>query len=140
MAFDAEIANLNWLIDSFVKRIRGVLEAIVVSADGMLMAMSSGIGTAAGDQLASVTAGLTSLAQGGGNCFGGGKVRQVIVEIDAGYMFFMAISNGSSLAVVASKDVEVASTGYEMTMLCKRVGAALTPALMTELGIASQAR
>lgn len=140
MAATSEVTDLNWLLESFVKRIRGVLEVIVVSADGLLMAMSPGIGADAGQQLASVAAGLTSLAQGGANCFGGGRVRQIIVEIEAGYMFFMAISNGSSLAVVASNEVDVAATGYEMTMLCRRVGSALTPALMTELGLAGLKR
>lgn len=140
MTFDAEVANLNWLVDSFVRSIPGVIDAIVISADGLLMAMSRGIEPAAGDQLASVGAGLISLAAGGSRCFDAGGVRQVIVEIEVGYMFFMGISNGSLLAVIANRDVDVAATGYEMTMVCKRVGTALTPALMTEIGSTTNAR
>ena len=57
----------------------------------------------------------------------------MIVELDKGFMFFMAIRNGSSLAVLASKDADVGLIGYEMTMLCKRMGSVLTPLLIAEL-------
>ena len=129
----SEATNLNWLLESFVDRISGVVDAIVVSADGLLMAMSNGIGRAGGDQLSAVASGLTSLTQGAARCFGGGNVSQVIVELDAGFMFFMAIGNGSSLAVLASKACDAGVVGYEMTMLSKRMHTVLTPLLIAEL-------
>jgi len=129
----AEAENVNWLVSTFVERVPGIVDAVVVSSDGLLMAMSDGIGRAGGDQLAAVASGLTSLTRGAARCFGGGEVGQVIVELEAGYMFFMAISDGSSLAVLATKQCDVGLVGYEMTMLVKRAGAVLTPALVTEL-------
>lgn len=128
-----EAHNLNWLVTSFVERVPGVVDAVVVSSDGLLMAMSPGIGRAGGDQLAAVASGLTSLTQGAARCFGGGEVDQVIVELRAGYMFFMSISDGSSLAVLATKSCDAGLVGYEMTMLVKRVGSVLSPALVVEL-------
>ncbi len=132
-AISAEARNTNWLIEDFVDRIEGVVDAVVVSSDGLLMSMSDGIGRAGGDQLAAVASGLTSLTQGAARCFGGGNVEQVIVELAGGYMLFMAISDGSSLAVLATKDSDVGVVGYEMQMLCVRMGSVLTPALITEL-------
>jgi len=129
----AEAQNLNWLLESFVERVTGVIDAIVVSADGLLMAMSSGIGRAGADQLAAVTSGLTSLTQGAARCFGGGNVNQVVVELDGGYMFFMSISQGSALAVVSGKGSDVGLIGYEMSMMAKRMGSVLTPLLVAEL-------
>lgn len=129
----AEAQNVNWLLSSFVERVPGVVDAVVVSSDGLLMAMSQGIGRAGGDQLAAVASGLTSLTQGAARCFGGGEVEQVIVELQEGYMFFMSISDGSSFAVLAGKQCDVGLVGYEMTMLVKRAGSVLTPALITEL-------
>ncbi|MGE0878748.1 MAG: roadblock/LC7 domain-containing protein [Acidimicrobiia bacterium] len=129
----AEANNLNWLLESFVERVRGVVDSVVVSADGLLMAMSPGLGRAGADQLAAVASGLTSLTQGAARCFGGGNVNQVIVEVDAGYMFFMTIRNGSSIAVLADKSCDVGLVGYEMTMLTKRMGSVLTPLLIAEL-------
>ena len=59
----SEAANLNWLLDNFVNQVSGVVDAVVVSSDGLLMAMSPGIGRAGGDQLAAVASGLNSLTQ-----------------------------------------------------------------------------
>ena len=97
------------------------------------MAMSPGIGRAGGDQLAAVASGLTSLTQGAARCFGGGEVDQIIVELQEGYMFFMSMSDGASLAVLAMKNCDIGLVGYEMTMLARRVGKVLSPALIMEL-------
>ena len=133
MSMSTEAANLNWLVQSFVDKIPGVIDAAVVSADGLLMALSPGIGRAGGDQLAAVSSGLTSLTAGAARCFGGGRVNQIVVELDEGYMLFMAISDGSSLAVLAAKTCDTGLLAYEMTMLTKRVGSVLTPGLIAEL-------
>lgn len=132
-SLSAEAQNMNWLLESFTERVTGVIDAIAVSADGLLMAMSSGIGRSGADQLAAVTSGLTSLTQGAARCFGGGNVNQVVVELDGGYMFFMSISHGSALAVVSEKSADVGLVGYEMSMLAKRMGTVLTPLLIAEL-------
>ncbi|MEZ5232760.1 MAG: roadblock/LC7 domain-containing protein [Acidimicrobiia bacterium] len=128
-----EAANLNWLLDNFVEQVNGVVDAVVVSSDGLLMAMSPGIGRAGGDQLAAVASGLNSLTQGAARCFGGGEVEQIVVELKGGYMLFMSISDGSSLAVLCSRSGDVGVVGYEMSMLVKRMGGVLTPALVSEL-------
>jgi predicted regulator of Ras-like GTPase activity (Roadblock/LC7/MglB family) len=132
-ALSNDAGNLNWLVDTFVQRVPGVVDAVVVSSDGLLMAMSPGIGRAGGDQLAAVAAGLISLTDGAARCFGGGDVEQVIVELQAGYMLFMSISDGSALAVLCAKSGDVGMVGYEMAMLVRRLGGALTPELVAEL-------
>lgn len=129
----AEAANLNWLLQNFVEKIPGVIDAAVVSSDGLLMAMSPGIGRAGGDQLAAVASGLTSMTQGAARCFGGGSVNQILVELDEGYMIFMSISDGSSFAVLSAKSCDTGLVAYEMTLLARRVGAVITPALIAEL-------
>ncbi|MDH4144307.1 MAG: roadblock/LC7 domain-containing protein [Acidimicrobiia bacterium] len=129
----AEATNLNWLVTSFTERVPGVVDAVAVSSDGLPLAISPGIGRAGGDQLAAVTSGLTSLTDGAARCFGGGDVCQIIVELEAGYMLFMRISDGSALAVLAAKSCDIGLVGYEMTMLARRMGSALSPALVSEL-------
>lgn len=132
-ALSTDAVNVNWLVTSFTDKVPGVVDAVVVSSDGLLMAMSPGIGRAGGDQLAAVASGLTSLTHGAARCFGGGDVAQVVVELTEGYMFFMSISDGSALAALADKTCDVGLVGYEMTMLVKRAGSVLTPALRSEL-------
>ena len=42
--------NVSWLISNFVERVPGVEEAVVVSSDGLLMAMSRGLDRASADR------------------------------------------------------------------------------------------
>ena len=119
--------DLNWLITNFVERVPAVAHAIVVSADGLPLAFSAGFPEDRADQLAAVTSGLTSLTQGAARVFEAGSVIQTVVEMDGGLLLVMAISNGSSLAVLAAPDCDMGLVAYEMTLLVERVGRALTP-------------
>ena len=73
--------QLDWLLVDFVRSTAGASHALVVSADGLRLAASQGIDEALGDQLAAVTSGLLSLAQGVAGSFQAGLVRQTIVEM-----------------------------------------------------------
>jgi uncharacterized protein len=119
--------DLNWLITNFAERVPSVAHAIVVSADGLPLACSDGFPADRVDQLAAVTSGLTSLTQGAARVFEGGPVTQTVVEMQRGLLLVMAISNGASLAVLASADCDMGLVAYEMTLLVERVGRALTP-------------
>jgi uncharacterized protein len=119
--------DLNWLITNFVERVAAVAHAIVVSADGLAMAFSKGLPADRVDQLAAVTAGLTSLTQGASRMFEGGMPTQTVVDMQRGLLIVMAISDGSSLAVLAAADCDMGLVAYEMALLVERVGSALTP-------------
>ena len=71
-----EAQNLNWLVSNFARSVPGVAHAIVVSADGLLMAVSERLDRARADQLAAVASGLASLTQGAARCFDAGAVNQ----------------------------------------------------------------
>lgn len=125
--------DLNWLVNGFTERVPGVANAVVVSSDGLVLAMSDRLDRAHADQLSAITAGLTSLTKGAAQCFQAGDVRQLIVEMDAGYLFVTSISDGSAFAVFAATDCDIGLVGYEMSLLVDRLGAVLTPALRSEL-------
>ena len=119
--------DLNWLITNFVEQVPAVAHAIVVSADGLPLAFSAGFPEDRADQLAAVTSGLTSLTHGAARVFEAGSVIQTVVEMEGGLLLVMAISNGSSLAVLAASDCDMGLVAYEMTLLVERVGRVLTP-------------
>src|SRR3712207_2045336 len=131
MSVDAR--NVNWLVNNFVDRTPGVNEAVVVSADGLPMAMSRSLGRDAGDRFAAVAAGLLGLAYGPAGRFGGGSVNEIIVEMENAFLFVTGISDGSCLAVVAEAACDVGLVGYEMAVLVERCGGVLTPELRAEL-------
>ena len=128
-----EARNFNWLLNSFAERTAGVSDAVAVSSDGLLMAMSSTLPKPSAEQLAAIISGMVSLGHGASACFGFEGLEQVIVAMRRGFLFVSAISDGSCLGVVASRDCDIGLVGYQTTLLVERVGAVLTPALVTEL-------
>lgn len=129
----AEAKNLNWLVNNFVERVPGVNEAVVVSSDGLPMAVSEGLDRDAADRFAAVASGLIGLAYGAAGRFGGGAVNEVIIEMEHAFLFVTGISDGSCLAVVSTADADVGLVGYEMAVLVDKAGAVLTPELRAEL-------
>jgi predicted regulator of Ras-like GTPase activity (Roadblock/LC7/MglB family) len=125
--------NVSWLISNFVERVPGVDEAVVVSSDGLLMAMSRGLDRASADRFAAVASGLIGLAYGAAGRFGGGAVHEVIIEMEHAFIFVTGISDGSCLAVVASGDADVGLVAYEMKVLVDQASKVLTPELRAEL-------
>lgn len=125
--------DLNWLVNNFTDRVPGAANAVVVSTDGLVLAISDRLDRAHADQLAAITAGLASLTKGAATCFEAGEVRQLIVEMEAGYLFVTAVGEGSCFAVFAAPDADIGLVGYEMGMLVERLGAVLTPGLRAEL-------
>jgi hypothetical protein len=128
-----EAANFSWLLDNFVKSVPGVRHTLVVSADGLLMAMSDDLDRTAGDQLAAIVSGMSSLTRGAARQLRSGEVRQSIVEMDTMFLFTMSISDGSVLSVMADATCDVGLIGYEMALLVSRTEATLTPQLISEM-------
>jgi uncharacterized protein len=128
-----EAVNFSWLLDNFVRSVPDVRHTLVVSADGLLMAMSDQLDRTGGDQLAAMVSGMSALNAGAARQLGGGQVRQAIIEMDAVFLFLMSVSDGSVLAVVADATCDVGLVGYEMAMLVSRTESTLTPQLVSEM-------
>lgn len=126
--------GFGWLITDFVRQVPGVAHAVVVSADGLLLARSEGMPTDRAEQLSAVASGLVSLGQGAAKIFETGEVAHTVVEMDRGYLFLRSISDGSSLAVLAIPDCDIGVVAYEMALLARRVGQRLTPEVRAALG------
>ena len=138
MSPTSSVQDLNWLITNFVERVPAVAHAIVVSADGLPLAFSEGFPPDRADQLAAIASGLASLTQGAARVFQAGAVLQTVVEMEGGLLLVMAISNGSSMAVLAAADCDMGLVAYEMTLLVERVGRALTPEPRSGSGLRSR--
>ena len=128
-----EAANFSWLLDNFVKSVPGVRHTLVVSADGLLMAVSDDLDRTSGDQLAAIVSGMASLTRGAARQLRSGEVRQSIVEMDTMFLFTMSINDGSVLSVMAEATCDVGLIGYEMALLVSRTEATLTPQLISEM-------
>ncbi len=114
--------DLNWLLDGLVNQVAQVHQAVVLSSDGLLVGASTGLTRENAEHLSAVAASFQSLARSAGRQFGGGAVRQTIVEMDHAFLFVTAAGSGACLAVLAGSDADVGLIAYEMAMLVKRVG------------------
>ncbi|WP_433223576.1 roadblock/LC7 domain-containing protein [Dactylosporangium sp. CS-047395] len=119
---------LAWLLDDLVGRVPSVQRTVVLSVDGLLLGASAGLSQEDAEHLSAVAAGFQSLARGAGRHFGGGAVRQTIIEMDEAFLFVTAAGRGACLAVLAAADADIGLIAYEMAMLVQRVGANLTAA------------
>ncbi len=126
--------DLDWLVTDFTARVPDVAHAVVVSADGVPLALSEDIPLAFAEQLAAITSGLASLMQGAARIFEAGLPLQALVEMDGGLMLVKVISDGSSLAVLAAPECDTDLVSYEMTLLVEAVGEVLTPAARVHQG------
>jgi len=115
-------ANLTWLLDDLVERVPAALQAVVLSADGLMMGASAGLKREDADHLSAMAAGFQSLAKGASRHFGAGPVRQTVVEMESAFLFVSAAGQGACLAVLAANDADLGLIAYEMAMLVTRVG------------------
>ncbi|WP_156222159.1 roadblock/LC7 domain-containing protein [Actinomadura litoris] len=132
-------SDLGWLLDDLVHRLPHARSAVVLSADGLLMASSKGMTQDDGEHLAAVSAGIQSLAKGAGTRFGGGPVRQTIIEMQSAFMLVSVAGKGACLAVLASEEADVGLVAYEMAMLVTAMGQHLSSPARTEAAVEGRA-
>jgi predicted regulator of Ras-like GTPase activity (Roadblock/LC7/MglB family) len=118
--------ELNWLLDDLVDRVPHAQRAVLLSSDGLMIGGSRELSRDDGEHLAAVAAGFQSLARGAGRYFGGGAVRQTIIEMEQAFLFVTAAGRGACLAVLADAEADVGLIAYEMAMLVTRVGTYLS--------------
>ena len=118
----ADDRDLDWVMSRFVDDVPDAAHAILVSADGLLMASSTSIPGERAEQVAAVSSGLASLAVGAARLFEGGSVMQTIVEMEMGFLMLMSVGDGSNLTVLTTEEADIGQVGYEMALLVDRVG------------------
>ncbi len=119
-------ANLTWLLDDLVARVPAAQQAVVLSADGLMMGASAALSREDAEHLAAMAAGFQSLAKGASRHFHGGPVRQTVVEMESAFLFVTAAGQGACLAVLAGSEADLGLIAYEMAMLVIRVGQSMS--------------
>jgi uncharacterized protein len=135
----AEATNFNWLVSRFAQETAGVIAAIAVSSDGLLIAVSPGVQGADAERLGAISTAMLSLANGVGDCHPIGTPDKIVIELTYGYLLVCMISIGCSLGVLASKQVSLGTLAYEMAMFANRASPTLTPQLIEELKVTVRA-
>ncbi|SDX92128.1 hypothetical protein SAMN05444365_10180 [Micromonospora pattaloongensis] len=121
-----QAAHLDWLLDDLVDRVPAAQQAVVLSADGLLMGASRDLSREDAEHLSAMAAGFQSLAKGASRHFNAGPVQQTVVEMESAYLFVTSAGQGACLALLSSADSDIGLIAYEMAMLVTRVGQNLT--------------
>lgn len=124
--------DLGWLTTEFIRKTPGAAHAVLVSADGLKLAVSDRLEVHRADQVAAIASGMSSLTVGAAACFEAGKVIQTVIQMEGGYLILASISDEACLAVLAATDADLAQVTYEMTVLVEQVGQQMTPQHRTQ--------
>jgi len=122
------VGELNWLLDGLVDRTAGANRAVVLSADGLLLGRSGNMSQPDAEHLSAMASAFQSLAKGAGRHFGGGEVRQTVVEMDHAYLLVTAAGAGACIAMLAGEEADLGMLAYETNLLVSQVSAALSAA------------
>ena len=120
---DSRAREFSWLLSKFSSDVPGVVHTVAVSADGLVLSASDGLGDSVADQFAAITSGLDSLTWNCANLFGVGDVVRQVIETRGGFLLIARINDRASLGVVTGRDVDLGQVGYEMTLFTERAGA-----------------
>lgn len=114
-----ESRSHDWLVSRLVEAAPGVEQAVVVSADGLPLAASDGSCVEGAEQLAAITAGMQSLAEGAARLFGKGQSEQVLLRMRGGHLIVTVLGEGSRLAVLTGPKADVKVVAYQMVLLAE---------------------
>ncbi|MGC9377902.1 roadblock/LC7 domain-containing protein [Streptomyces sp. MH13] len=130
--------DLSWMLDSALE-IPGALHAVLISADGLLMARTQDFDKDDADRVAAAMSGVQSLSRTlAFFCEDPNHAwRQTLVEFDGGWVFLISAGEGAYLGVSASPEVDMADITFRMQQLVAQLGKRLTTPPRENLGTRS---
>ena len=121
---DTRAGRLAAALDDFVRSSPDVIAAAVVSFDGLPMATALPPELEE-DRVGAMSAALLSLGEQAAMGLGRGRLNQVFVEGEHGYVFLMSAEDQAVLAAVAAREAKIGFMLFEMRRAAARIGAAL---------------
>jgi predicted regulator of Ras-like GTPase activity (Roadblock/LC7/MglB family) len=125
--------DLVWIVESFARVTGQVVDAILVSPDGLLLAIGGETDQSSGERLSAIASGMSSLAANAGESHGLGRPDKIVVNFESGTLVVMPLALGALLGVVVETGALLSTVTNEMATLINRVNGLLTPELVWEL-------
>jgi predicted regulator of Ras-like GTPase activity (Roadblock/LC7/MglB family) len=119
--------KLGWMLDNAMQ-MPETRHAILLSADGLLVAHSESIGRDDAERHAAAMSGLQALARNTAEFCGETPAgwQQTVSEFPGGYVFLVAAGPGAYLAVSATEKVDMEAVSFRLQELVQRLGKELT--------------
>lgn len=119
---DTTAGDLTWVADRFVEDTAGVRAAVVLSADGLVLAKGGKISDTQAGRTAAVASGVFALAAGFARQVDLDAYEQSILRFAAGHLVITSMAKGAALAVVTEPDARLGVVASEMAGFAHRVG------------------
>ena len=116
--------QLAMALDEFLQSAGDVEAVAVVSLDGLTMA-SALPPQIDEDRLGAMSAALLSLGERAAEGLGRGRLAQVFVEGEHGFVFLMAAGDNAVLAAITLPSCKIGLVLYEMRRSCRRIAEVL---------------
>jgi predicted regulator of Ras-like GTPase activity (Roadblock/LC7/MglB family) len=107
-------SNLNSLLAGMIARTPGAVHAVMATVDGVQIAISAGLPPERADQLATIGAGLLSIADGAGIMMNTGSPRHVVVEMYGGLLLAAPVAPRVVLSLLAAENADRERLGFEL--------------------------
>jgi uncharacterized protein len=114
-------SSLNSLLASMLARTPGAVHAVLATVDGVSVAVSAGLPANRAEQLATIGAGLLSIADGAGATMGTGAPRHVFVEMNGGLLLSAPVAPRVVLTLLATYTVDRERLGFEVGQFASNV-------------------
>lgn len=114
--------SVGMLLASLVARTPGLAHGVLLSSEGMPLSTSSGLPSERAEQLASIGAGLLSLADGAGRSMSSGATHQVVVEMAEGVLMAAPMADQLQLVLLATRECDREQLGYEIRGFAATIG------------------
>ena len=106
--------SLNSLLVGMLARTPGAVHAVLATVDGVGVAVSAGLPPERAEQLATIGAGLLSIADGAGVMMNTGAPQHVIVEMYGGLLIATPVAPTVVLSMLATHDADRERLGFEL--------------------------
>jgi predicted regulator of Ras-like GTPase activity (Roadblock/LC7/MglB family) len=107
-------SSLNSILASMLARVSGAAHAVLCTVDGVSVAVSAGFPPERAEQLATIGAGLLSIADGAGVMMSTGAPRHVIVEMYGGLLLSAPVGPRVGLTLLADYNTDRELLGFEV--------------------------
>ena len=116
------------LLDELAAALPGTEAVVLLSTDGLELAMSAGTSITAGANLSAVAAGLHAVADAANRNNGGRRVDQSVVEMDYRMLVVLPVAPGALLAVLFDAVSDLLGTQERIAFFAERLGLRLAGA------------
>jgi uncharacterized protein len=123
----SDTGDLAWMISQFAEEARGVLHALLLSADGLAIAASHGFDPDLVDKTAAIAGSLIAVADAMSREYTAGELEILTFRTVNMHFLLMSVADRAGLAVLADRDSNLGIVGHEMRQLVTAVGARLNP-------------